>query len=178
MALSQEEFDNHAIWKTEKTTTLLLDDTADHLTEDAVQDVEIINHLRIGLADVRTIGSIDPWRITGDAAPLDALYAVLIDMQQELAVLKEVPEVSRRIYLESALDQLVIALKPFPLYLVRTEAAVEMKQALKAQREFLKETVEWLHRAVGESTDSVVELRSLIAAEEKKISNQVLALIK
>lgn len=154
MALSQEDFDNHAIWKTEETTTLLLDDTADRLMEDAVEDVDTINHLRLALADVRSIGSIDPWRIGGNAAPLDAVQTVLMTMQGELSALKAEAKVSRRIQLEAVLDQLVAALKPFPLYLVQTEAAVETKEALKAQREFLRETVEWLHRAVNEGRSS------------------------
>jgi hypothetical protein len=176
LALSQEDFDNHSLWKSEETTTLLLDDTADRLMEDAVADVETINHLRMALADIRSIGSIDPWRIPGNAAPLDAIQTVLLTMQGELSSLKAEPTASRKIHLESVLDQLVAAIKPFPLYLVQTEAAVEAKEALKSQREFLKETVEWLHRVVNESTDSVEELRAGIAAEEKKISDQVVRL--
>ncbi|TNB71600.1 hypothetical protein FHJ30_13005 [Arthrobacter sp. BB-1] len=173
MALSQEDFNNHPIWKVEETTSLLLNDTADRLTDDAVDDVETLDHLRLALADVRSIGSVDPWRITGNAAPLDALQTSLTNLQSELAELKAESTVSRKIQLESVLDQIVAALKPFPLYTVQTEAAVETKEALKAQREFLKETVEWLHRAVNESGDSVDELRTKIAGEEKKISDQV-----
>jgi gas vesicle protein len=173
MSLSQGDFDAHGVWQAEKTTTKLLASTADALTEDAVDDVETIDRIRVALADVRSIGSIEPWRITGNTAPLDALHSVLTSLQSELAALKEAPTVSRQIQLESVLDQLVAALKPFPLYLVQTEAAVEAKEALKAQREFLKETVEWLHRTVDESTDSVEKLRETIGAEETKISEQV-----
>ncbi|MET3351505.1 UNVERIFIED_ORG: hypothetical protein ABID57_003214 [Arthrobacter sp. UYEF1] len=173
MALGQEDLDNHAIWKTEETTTLLLEDTADRLMEDAVNDVETINHIRLALADVRSIGSIEPWRIPGNAAPLDALLPVLASVQAELSALKEAPKVSRQIQLESVLDQLVAALKPFPLYLVQTDAAVETKEALKAQRVFLKETVDWLHRAVGESREGVEKLRESIGVEETKINEQV-----
>lgn len=173
MSLSQEDFDAHGVWQAEKTTTKLLASAANDLEEDAVDDVETIDHIRIALADVRSIGSIEPWRIPGNAAPLDALLNVLASVQSELAALKEAPTVSRQIQLESVLDQLVAALKPFPLYLVQTEAAVQAKEALKAQREFLKDTVDWLHRTVGESTESVEKLREVIGAEETKISEQV-----
>ncbi|MET4144429.1 hypothetical protein [Arthrobacter sp. UYCo732] len=173
MSLSQSDFDAHGVWHAEETTTKLLASTADSLVEDAVADVETIDHIRAALADVRSIGSIEPWRIPDNAAPLDALLNVLASVQSELSALKEAPTVSRQIQLESVLDQLVAALKPFPLFLVQTEVAVEAKEALKAQREFLRGTVEWLHRGVGESTDSVEKLREIIGAEESKISEQV-----
>jgi hypothetical protein len=173
MSLGQLDFDAHGVWQAEETTTKLLASTADVLVDDAVADVETIDHIRVALADVRSIGSIEPWRIPGNAAPLDALLNVLVSVQSEFSALKETPTVSRQIQLESVLDQLVAALKPFPLYLVQTEAAVEAKEALKAQREFLKETVEWLHRTVGDSTDSVEKLRESIGAEEAKITEQV-----
>ncbi|MCU1328085.1 MAG: hypothetical protein JWN34_3455 [Bryobacterales bacterium] len=173
MSLSQEDFNAHGVWKAEETTTRLLASTADALIEDALDDVETIDHIRVALADVRSIGSIEPWRVPGNTAPLDVLQSVLASVQSELSALKEAPTVSRQIQLESALDQLVVALNPFPLYLVQTEAAVEAKEALKAQREFLKETVDWLHRAVGDSTDSVEKLRERIGVEETRISEQV-----
>ena len=172
MSLSQEEFDTHQVWQAEKSAAKQLAETADAIVEDALADVETINHIRFSLADVRSVGSIEPWRIR-DSASLDALQNVLIELQNELSALHQDPSVSRKNYLESVLDELVSALELFPLYLVQTEAAVEMKEALKAQRSFLKETVDWLHRAVDEDTDSLEKLRESIEAEQTKISEQV-----
>lgn len=173
MALSQSEFDTHAVWLVEERVTKLLATTADSVEEEAVADVETLDHIRVALAEVRSIGSIEPWRISGTTDSLDALQNALLYLEKELAVLKESPTASRQIHLASALDQLVGALRPFPLYLVQTEAAIEMKEALKAQRSFLRETVEWLHRAVVEDTDAVEKLRESIQVEHTKVSDQV-----
>lgn len=172
MAMSYEEFEAHEVWQAEETAQKHLASAADSVVDDALADVETIDHIRHALADVRSIHSIEPWRI-GSASALDMLHDALTSLQSELLALTETPSESRKLFLESALDDLVQALAPFPLYLVQTEASVEMKEALKAQRAFLKETVDWLHRTVNEDTESLEKLRASIEVEQTKITEQV-----
>lgn len=172
MSLSQEEFDSHPVWQMEESVSKFLASAADSVSGEALADVPTLNNIRSALADVRSVGTIEPWRIP-NTGPLDLLRNVLNNLNDELAELDRNSEVSRKLFLESYLDDLVSALQAFPLYQVQTEAAVEMKKALQAEREFLEGTVQWLHDAVNEDSASVGKLRASIAAEETKISEQV-----
>lgn len=171
MALSQMEFEEHELWPLVDRVKDLLETAANSVEDEAVQNVETLNHLRLALADVRSLSSIQSWRIPRPVS-LDGLTTVLMNVLEELNELIDNPT-EHNPQLSLLLDKLVEDLNPFPLYLVHSDAAMALEEALTKHRHFLDETVQWLHRVVAEESKSVENLQATIAAEQTKIAEQV-----
>ncbi|WP_461169608.1 hypothetical protein [Arthrobacter sp. Z1-15] len=171
MALSQMDFEEHELWPLVDRVKGLLEKAANSVEDEAVQNVETLNHIRLALADVRSLFSIQSWRIPRSGS-LDALASVLLRVHEELNELVENPT-EHNPHLPMLLDELVEDLKPFPLYLVQSDAAMALEEALTSHRSFLGETVQWLHGAVADERQSVEGLQTVITAEQTKIAEQV-----
>ncbi|MEB7448776.1 hypothetical protein [Arthrobacter koreensis] len=169
--VSIREFEDHELWQVEDRVKKQLEAAAGSVEGKGFENVETLDNIRLVLADVRSVRSLPSWRISS-MAPLDALEKALTYMEEELTQLSD-NATEHRPDLPAYLGELVDALKPFPLYLVQSEAAMELEEALRGHREFLDSTVRWLDGSVSEQSEAVETLKETIAGEQTKIAEQV-----
>lgn len=173
MALEKAEFDAHPLWDVEKRISPLLRETESALEADALGDAQVLQSIRMALADVRAIGHIELWRISSTAASMEQLYAALNEVERIVNALKASPAASLKPSLVNVLDQLVLTTNAFPLYTVRGEAASETAQALKDQRTFLDETVTDFRQDIEKARVELTSLSGEIEAKKSQIAAQV-----
>lgn len=180
MSLSQTDFVDHTMWAQLTDATSLLNKTADLISDDALADVETLNHLREAFAVLESAKHIPPWRIPDGLSFLDQLGSDLTNIIAELNALGASPTASRGTSLSQWLDDMMPVIDKFPLYLVQEETSKELLRAQRAEKTFVLETVNWLHKEVEDAQEIVTKLkefnteqRNSAAAQTRRIDDAI-----